>query len=109
MALEDVALAVGLAFWFLLPAYAANPMAVVFGGGTPMDFGRTLLASLYKGQNSGRPNGKRRFFALSPTLFESRIVRPLLVVGCEEILLLVGPASPQRSRTRTGESRDFLK
>ncbi len=43
MALEDVALAVGLAFWFLLPAYAANPMAVVFGGGTPMDFGRTFL------------------------------------------------------------------
>src|SRR2546427_1069996 len=42
MALEDVALAAGLAFWFLLPAYVANPMAVVFGGGTPMDFGRTL-------------------------------------------------------------------
>ncbi len=31
-----------LAFWFLLPAYVANPMAVVFGGGTPMDFGRSL-------------------------------------------------------------------
>src|SRR2546426_12335458 len=42
MPLEDVALAAGLAFWFLLPAYVANPMAVVFGGGTPMDFGRTL-------------------------------------------------------------------
>lgn len=42
MALEDVALAAGLAFWFLLPAYVANPMAVVFGGGTPMDFRRTL-------------------------------------------------------------------
>jgi len=42
MALEDVALAAGLAFWFLLPAYVANPMAVVSGGGTPMDFGRTL-------------------------------------------------------------------
>ena len=42
MALEDVALAAGLAFWSLLPAYVANPMAVVFGGGTPMDFGRTL-------------------------------------------------------------------
>jgi CDP-2,3-bis-(O-geranylgeranyl)-sn-glycerol synthase len=38
MALEEAA----LAFWFLLPAYAANPMAVVFGGGTPMDFGRSL-------------------------------------------------------------------
>jgi len=31
-----------LALWFLLPAFAANPMAVVFGGGTPMDFGRSL-------------------------------------------------------------------
>ena len=38
MALAEAA----LAFWFLLPAYAANPMAVVFGGGTPMDFGRSL-------------------------------------------------------------------
>ncbi|MEK6838895.1 MAG: CDP-2,3-bis-(O-geranylgeranyl)-sn-glycerol synthase [Candidatus Thermoplasmatota archaeon] len=38
MALEEIA----LAFWFLLPAYAANPVAVVFGGGTPIDFGRSL-------------------------------------------------------------------
>ncbi len=29
-----------LAFWLFLPAYAANPLAVVWGGGTPMDFGR---------------------------------------------------------------------
>jgi CDP-2,3-bis-(O-geranylgeranyl)-sn-glycerol synthase len=29
-----------LPFWFTLPAYAANPMAVLWGGGTPMDFGR---------------------------------------------------------------------
>src|SRR2546422_10291580 len=42
MALGDIALAMGLAFWFLLPAYVANPMAVVFGGGVPMDFGRVL-------------------------------------------------------------------
>src|SRR2546422_8761128 len=42
MALADVMLAAGLAFWSLLPAYVANPMAVVSGGGTPMDFGRTL-------------------------------------------------------------------
>jgi len=42
MPLEDVALAAGLAFWSLLPAYVANPMAVLFGGGTPLDFGRTL-------------------------------------------------------------------
>jgi CDP-2,3-bis-(O-geranylgeranyl)-sn-glycerol synthase len=28
-----------LAMWLMLPAYIANPMAVVFGGGTPMDLG----------------------------------------------------------------------
>jgi len=38
MALEAIA----QALWFFLPAYVANPMAVVFGGGTPIDFGRTL-------------------------------------------------------------------
>src|SRR6266487_2676688 len=38
MALEAIA----QALWFFLPAFVANPMAVVFGGGTPIDFGRTL-------------------------------------------------------------------
>src|SRR5256712_12499649 len=38
MALE----AIPQALWFFLPAFAANPMAVVFGGGTPIDFRRTL-------------------------------------------------------------------
>jgi CDP-2,3-bis-(O-geranylgeranyl)-sn-glycerol synthase len=36
-----------LAMWLMLPAYIANPMAVVFGGGTPMDLGMKL------------PDGKR--------------------------------------------------
>lgn len=31
-----------LAFWFFLPAYVANPSAVLVGGGPPMDFGRRL-------------------------------------------------------------------
>lgn len=34
--------AIPQALWFFLPAYVANPMAVVFGGGTPIDFGRIL-------------------------------------------------------------------
>jgi len=34
--------AIPQAFWFFLPAFLANPMAVVFGGGTPIDFGRRL-------------------------------------------------------------------
>lgn len=38
MALESIPQAV----WFFLPAFAANPMAVLFGGGTPIDFRRTL-------------------------------------------------------------------
>ncbi len=28
------------ALWLMLPAYIANPSAVVFGGGTPVDFGK---------------------------------------------------------------------
>jgi len=38
MALE----AVPLALWFFLPAFLANPSAVLFGGGMPIDLGRTL-------------------------------------------------------------------
>jgi CDP-2,3-bis-(O-geranylgeranyl)-sn-glycerol synthase len=38
MALE----AIPQALWFFLPAFVANPTAVVFGGGKPIDFGRTL-------------------------------------------------------------------
>lgn len=34
--------AIPMALWFFLPAYVANPMAVVFGGGPPIDFGRTM-------------------------------------------------------------------
>jgi CDP-2,3-bis-(O-geranylgeranyl)-sn-glycerol synthase len=34
--------AIPQALWFFLPAFVANPMAVLFGGGPPIDFGRTL-------------------------------------------------------------------
>ncbi len=34
--------AIPKALWFFLPAFFANPMAVVFGGGAPVDFGRSL-------------------------------------------------------------------
>lgn len=30
------------AFWFMIPAYVANPAAVIFGGSRPMDFGKKL-------------------------------------------------------------------
>jgi len=41
--LEFIASMIGLvikASWLMLPAYLANPTAVVFGGGTPVDMGR---------------------------------------------------------------------
>ncbi len=31
------------ALWLMLPAYIANPTAAVFGGGTPIDFGKKCL------------------------------------------------------------------
>ena len=31
-----------LAFWLMLPAYLPNNCAVIFGGGTPLDLGRTF-------------------------------------------------------------------
>ncbi|MFX1518467.1 MAG: CDP-2,3-bis-(O-geranylgeranyl)-sn-glycerol synthase [Promethearchaeota archaeon] len=36
------------ALWFILPAYTANGLPVIFGGGPPLDFGKTI-------------NGKRIF------------------------------------------------
>src|SRR2546430_6349037 len=35
--------AIPQALWFFLPAFIANPMAVVFGGGSPIDGGRSLF------------------------------------------------------------------
>jgi len=34
---------IGQAIWLMLPAYTANPMAVVFGGGTPIDLGKKWI------------------------------------------------------------------
>ena len=34
--------AIAQSFWFFLPAYVANPSAVLFGGGRPIDGGRVL-------------------------------------------------------------------
>jgi len=31
------------AIWLMLPAYVANPMAAVFGGGTPIDLGKKFV------------------------------------------------------------------
>lgn len=34
---------VAAAIWFIFPAYCANAAPVIFGGGQPMDFGRTFF------------------------------------------------------------------
>jgi CDP-2,3-bis-(O-geranylgeranyl)-sn-glycerol synthase len=38
---KDVLTIILMGIWLTIPAYVANPSAVLFGGGTPMDFGRT--------------------------------------------------------------------
>jgi CDP-2,3-bis-(O-geranylgeranyl)-sn-glycerol synthase len=37
----DVLLLILMGFWLMLPAFLPNSAAVVFGGGTPVDFGRS--------------------------------------------------------------------
>jgi CDP-2,3-bis-(O-geranylgeranyl)-sn-glycerol synthase len=36
-------LTVALALWFIFPAYAANAIPVLVGGGTPIDFGKNFI------------------------------------------------------------------
>jgi CDP-2,3-bis-(O-geranylgeranyl)-sn-glycerol synthase len=38
----DIIITIITAFWLMLPAYLPNNFAVVFGGGTPLDFGQTF-------------------------------------------------------------------
>ncbi len=37
----EIILVIVQAVWLMLPAYISNPSAVVFGGGTPIDLGKT--------------------------------------------------------------------
>ncbi len=34
---------IAIAIWFIFPAYCANAAPVIFGGGKPMDFGKTFV------------------------------------------------------------------
>jgi len=38
----DIIITIITAFWLMLPAYLPNNFAVIFGGGTPLDFGQTF-------------------------------------------------------------------
>jgi CDP-2,3-bis-(O-geranylgeranyl)-sn-glycerol synthase len=42
MVAGDIPLILAQAFWFMVPAFAANPLAVLFGGGRPIDSGLVL-------------------------------------------------------------------
>jgi CDP-2,3-bis-(O-geranylgeranyl)-sn-glycerol synthase len=42
MPVTDIPLILAQAFWYMIPAFAANPMAVIFGGGRPIDSGLVL-------------------------------------------------------------------
>jgi CDP-2,3-bis-(O-geranylgeranyl)-sn-glycerol synthase len=41
MSVINILAVIATAFWVTIPAYLPNSMAVIFGGGTPMDFGKT--------------------------------------------------------------------
>lgn len=65
-----------IAIWLMLPAYMSNPFAALLGGGTPMDFGKTL-------------SDKRRIFGDGKTCrgFFGGIIFGVLI-GAIQILLL---------------------
>ncbi|MGC8913587.1 MAG: CDP-2,3-bis-(O-geranylgeranyl)-sn-glycerol synthase [Thermoplasmata archaeon] len=43
MDLSGYLLLAAQAFWFMFPGYAVNSLAVLVGGGTPMDFGKKFI------------------------------------------------------------------
>src|SRR5881397_738345 len=112
MALE----AIPQALWFFLPAFVANPMAVVFGGGRPIDLGRTLRdgerlfgdGKTWRGLVGGTASGAVLGFLLSAPFLAlvelvPRIDRPRSPPG------LRGPrlrSSPRRPRGRLRQEAD---
>ena len=63
-----------MGIWLTLPAYVANPSAVLFGGGAPMDFGRKMKSG---GRILGDGKTWRGFFG---GIF-SAIVLGLILIG----------------------------
>ncbi len=39
----EILIGIAAAMWFIFPAYCANAAPVIFGGGQPMDFGKTFF------------------------------------------------------------------
>lgn len=93
-----------LAFWLMLPAYVANPAAVIWGGGTPIDFGRKFrdgkrvlgdgktFRGLIGGSLTGTAVGILQIFAapyIAPYL--SGVVDPATFIQYSYIALLTMP------------------
>lgn len=127
---DPVALeAIPQAVWFFLPAFAANPMAVLFGGGTPVDFGRTLRdgerifgdGKTWRGLSGGTASGAvlglllaLSFAALAPTSTWS-FGHPLQALGASAVLAfgallgdLVGAFVKRRMRLPRGAKASGL-
>jgi CDP-2,3-bis-(O-geranylgeranyl)-sn-glycerol synthase len=92
--------AIPQALWFFLPAFVANPMAVVFGGGTPIDLGRKLSdgerifgdGKTWRGLVGGTASGaflglllSLPFDVLAPTSFWS-FGSPAVALGASAVL-----------------------
>jgi len=41
--MTEIMIGIAAAIWFIFPAYCANAAPVIFGGGQPMDFGKSFL------------------------------------------------------------------
>src|SRR5437660_10708541 len=64
--------------WFFLPAFIANPMAVVFGGGPPIDLRRCLSGGqrILAGGETGRgPDGHARRPPRQPLVLSLPVAR----------------------------------
>jgi CDP-2,3-bis-(O-geranylgeranyl)-sn-glycerol synthase len=40
--IANILAVMGMAFWVMIPSFLPNSSAVIFGGGTPMDFGKSM-------------------------------------------------------------------
>lgn len=87
------------AFWFILPAYVANGVPLILGGGTPVDFGKKLsdgnrilgdgktIRGSITGLLAGVSFGIFQVFLISHPEFPAKVVTPRW--GLKIVLLLV--------------------
>lgn len=84
------------AFWLMLPAYLPNNCAVLFGGGTPLDFGKTFHdgnrmlgdGKTFRGTIAGTLGGI--FIGLQLNYLAPSLGLPSFGLGFGQLLVLVG-------------------